>query len=142
MAIRKKVKHRKHGATDDAVSEVTIPSFSYSNDGLAQLIINAWADPNGFKKNLLDRHTNTGYPTALAYKTATDAVNSLANMSLKRAVVISEQEHDDHYTMQHDEEVVFVLPNADRQPAAGPAPSQPELLETAKLLMACTPNGI
>ena len=36
-------------------------------------------------------------------------------------------------------EVVFVLPNKTR---VGSGSSAPQLLETAKLLMACTPNGI
>jgi hypothetical protein len=39
--------------------------------------------------------------------------------------------------MQDDKEVVFVLPNFNRV-KNNPA----NLLETAKLLMACTPNGI
>src|SRR6266550_7129667 len=116
-----------------------MPAFSYSNPGLADLIVNAWTDtPPGFKNNLLDRHPVTGLPTPLAVTTATDAVNTLAGLSLKRAVVITEAEHDGDYTMQDDDEVVFVLPNETRVvPGAGPN----QLLETAKLLMACTPNG-
>jgi hypothetical protein len=53
------------------------------------------------------------------------------------AVIITEQEHDDDYTMQDPNEVVFVLPN-DGRLINNPA----HLLNTAKLLMACTPNGI
>jgi len=74
--------------------------------------------------------------------TATKAVNKLAGLTLKRAVVITEAEHDSHYTMQDEDEVVFVLPNETRKPAPAPAPTHAQLLETAKLLMACTPNGI
>jgi hypothetical protein len=39
--------------------------------------------------------------------------------------------------MQSDDEIVFVLPNKNRIAAA-----PKNLLETAKLLMGCTPNGI
>jgi hypothetical protein len=68
---------------------------------------------------------------------ATSWVNTLG-FNLKRAVVISEAEHDNDYIMQKPEEVVFVLPDRKR---LGMAPSG-SLLSTAKLLMACTPNGI
>jgi hypothetical protein len=141
VGIRKKVKKGKH----DTETDVTQPVFSYSNPGLAQLIVNAWTDtPPGFRANLLDRHPVTGLPTATAVKTATNAVNGLGGCSLKSAVVITEAEHDDDYTMQNPDEVVFVLPNDTRQPAPppAPAPTTPQLLETAKLLMAGTPNGI
>jgi hypothetical protein len=143
MAVRKKVKFRAAGANFDTESEVTMPSFSYSNDGLAQLIVNAWSNQN-YRVALLERNLGTGRPTANAVKKATEEVNSLGGLSLKRAVVISEAEHDNHYTMENDDEVVFVLPNVGRQPAPPPNnnPTQQELLATAKLLMACTPNGI
>ena len=115
--------------------EVTMPVFSYfPNDGLAQLIVDAWTDPG----QLLDRDPN-GNPTAGAVQEATQKVNSLGGFNLQRAVVISEQEHDHDYTMQTDTEVVFVLPNANRKAAGGTGLS---LLNTARLLMACTPNGI
>jgi hypothetical protein len=116
--------------------EVTMPVFSYfPNDGLAQLIVDAWTDPG----QLLDRDPHTGNPTAGAVQEATQKVNSLGGFNLQRAVVISEQEHDNDYTMQTDTEVVFVLPNANRKAAGGTGLS---LLNTARLLMACTPNGI
>jgi hypothetical protein len=54
-----------------------------------------------------------------------------------RAVIITEDEHDDDYTSEDELEVVFVLPKLERV-VSTPA----HLLETAKLLMACTPNGI
>jgi hypothetical protein len=55
---------------------------------------------------------------------------------LKRAVIISEKEHDDGYTMEFEDDVVFVLPRKTRLGTGA------DLLNTAKLLMACTPNGI
>jgi hypothetical protein len=60
---------------------------------------------------------------------------------LKRAVVITEDEHDNDYYLNEDE-VVFVLPDPDRLEPA-PTPGRPaNLLRTAKLLMACAPSGI
>jgi hypothetical protein len=56
---------------------------------------------------------------------------------LTRAVVITEAEHDNDYIMQSDDEIVFVLPNQNRVTAA-----PKNLLDTAQLLMGCTPNGI
>jgi hypothetical protein len=171
VAIRKKVTHRRHGATHDTETDApTIPVMSYTNVGLAELIVMAWDNgtfswpavpaipgPGGFpgwtagmvphlQDALLERNPpNSKIPSADAVKVATNAVNILAGMDLRRAVVISEAEHDDDYTMQTDDEVVFVLPNNARavlpNPIPGP-PRPPHILETAKLLMACTPNGI
>jgi hypothetical protein len=120
-----------------APSDVTIPSFSFSpNDGLAELIVQAWTIKD-FRELLLQRSGKI--PTDLAVKTATDAVNA-AGFNLKRAVVISEKEHDADYTMQTSTEVVFVLPDFERLGTSF-VPGE-SLLETARLLMACTPNGI
>lgn len=114
-----------------------MPVFAYGpNDGLAQIIVDAWSHPN-FQSLLLDRDkTNPKIPTAAAVQAATLAVNA-AGFNLTRAVVISESEHDNDYEMVEDNEVVFVLPNGNRV-----FPSGRSLLDTAKLLMACTPNGI
>jgi hypothetical protein len=69
---------------------------------------------------------------------ATKAINDAQpHFNLKRAVIISEDEHDSGYTMETENDVVFVLPNKDRAVLTGG-----NLLNTAKLLMACTPNGI
>lgn len=64
-----------------------------------------------------------------------------AGIDLERAVIISEEEHDNDYTMESDFEVVFVLPDEPRVHDQTHT-AQPLLLQTAKLLMACTPNGI
>jgi hypothetical protein len=133
MAIKKPVRDGR-GAR---IGAVDMPAFSYGpNDGLAQLIIDAWSNAN-FRNSLLERDTTNPDkpPTPAAVQAATLAVNA-AGFNLKRAVVISEQEHDGGYEMKEDNEIVFVLPNEDR---VFPGRS---LLETAKLLMACTPNGI
>ena len=48
--------------------------------------------------------------------------------------MITEDEYDAGWEADDDDQIVFVLPNRARQ--AG------DLLENAKLLMACVPNGI
>ena len=121
-----------------ARTDVTIPSFSFSpNDDLAELIVQAWTIKE-FRDQLLERDA-IQKPTNVAVKAATDAVNT-AGFNLKRAVVISEKEHDADYTMQDPTEVVFVLPDRERL-GTGFVPGK-SLLDTARLLMASTPNGI
>jgi hypothetical protein len=116
---------------------LAVPDFTYSSDCLAQMIVNAWADPN-YQNALLQRDAHHR-PTHEAVKLATESVNS-CGFNLERAVVISEEEYYDGYTIPLDSpEVVFVLPNLNRVKIRPPVHS---LLETAKLLMATTPNGI
>jgi hypothetical protein len=110
-----------------------MPAFSFGpNDDLAQMIVEAWNKPG----KLLDRDPKTHLPTKAAVADATARVKK-AGFDLTRAVVITEAEHDRDYIMQSDDEIVFVLP--DKKRVATPATN---LLDTAKLLMACTPNGI
>ncbi|MCK1544485.1 hypothetical protein IVB12_21675 [Bradyrhizobium sp. 179] len=121
--------------------EMTVPEFAMPASavpGIAQVIVNAWQGDPSLDK-ILDRTTagpNKGMATADAVAQATAAINAAApGYGLMRAVIISEDEHDSGYTMETDEDVVFVLPKASRVNGTN-------LLETAKLLMACTPNGI
>lgn len=122
--------------------EMTVPEFAMpptAVPGIAQVIIDAWQGVASLS-NILDR-TNPGpqgvaTPTAVAQATA--AINAAApGYNLQRAVIITEDEHDRGYTMETPDDVVFVLPNKSRLGAGAS-----NLLETAKLLMACTPNGI
>ena len=77
-----------------------------------------------------------------AFEVATQRIRQALNVDLKRAVVISEDEHDNDYFLDEDE-VVFVLPDAGRlSPAPDSAHPSANLVATAKLLMACTPNRI
>lgn len=125
MAIHKKVKGKKE--------HLVLPAFAFEpTDGLAQLIIDAWANPG----RLLERDKKTKLPTKRAVQEATARIKK-AGYDLTRAVVITEKEHDNDYLMQSDDEIVFVLPNKKRM--AAPAAN---LLDTAKLLMGCTPNGV
>jgi hypothetical protein len=107
--------------------------------GIAQVIVDAWNGVATLDK-ILQRETtgaNKGMATQIAVNQATAAINAAApNFDLKRAVIITEDEHDTGYTMETPDDVVFVLPNKSRLGAGA------NLLNTAKLLMACTPNGI
>ncbi len=99
------------------------------------MIVDAWVEKD-FRDTLLERAAD-GTVTPAAAREAKVALQA-RGFYLQRAVVITEEEHDNDYTMQDANEVVFVLPNQDR---VTPRPGQ-SLLETARLLMACTPNGI
>lgn len=130
MAIHKKVPDRTRPGE---AKHLVLPAFSFEpTDSLAQLVVNAWANP-GY---LLERDPHTLLPTPRAVQEATARVQQ-AGFDLQRAVVITEVEHDNDYIMQSDDEIVFVLPNKNR--VKTPATN---LLDTAKLLMGCTPNGI
>ena len=149
MAIHRRVR-RHNNTTHDAAQ----PVFSFPADpALAQVIVDAWLNanfqwhPSGggpaqtvrLGDALLDRN-HKGNPTKKAFEVATQRIRQALNVDLKRAIVITEDEHDNDYFLDEDE-IVFVLPDAGRlepKPVAG----APNLLNTAKLLMACTPNGI
>jgi hypothetical protein len=135
VAIIKKVKDKRPAKAGQDIRDITQPSISYSDSGgLADAIVLVWTAPG----NILKRDAK-GLPTTQAMTEATNLINNETGMKLKRAVIITEEEHDNDYTMQDDDEVVFVLPNRSRVIAS---PTQNELLESAKMLMACTPNGI
>lgn len=115
--------------------DITMPTLSYPDTDLPRVIVAVWNNQG----NILARDVGTGRPTPDAVAEATALINSETGMNLKRAVIITEQEHDNDYTTPDPDEVVFVLPNRTR---VGAAATQYQLLESAKLLMACTPNGI
>jgi len=111
--------------------EQRVAEFSYQNDALAELIVEAWSDTaaGGFYQKLTSGNENA------RSKAAKDALDD-RGVHLTKPIVITEAEYYAGYTMGDDAGVVFVLPDAARADAAKP------LLEAAKLLMACTPNGI
>jgi hypothetical protein len=128
-----------------ASGDITIPDFQLDPDavpGIAQVIVNSWTGDASLA-NILERDTTPGSPTrgmatARARQQATDAINKAApHYNFLRCVIISEKEHDEGYTMENENDLVFVLPNQGRVDPAGA-----DLLSSAKLLMACTPNGI
>ena len=149
MGIQK-IRSRNNQLTHDAA----VPTFSMPPDAnLAQVIVDAWLNLDfAYTKSdgstetvklgtaLLERN-NKGNPTPKAFDVATQKIRQALNVDLKSAVVITEDEHDNDYYLDEDE-VVFVLPDPDRLKPS-PSPSHTgNLLATAKLLMACTPNGI
>ena len=117
---------KKKANANDPNDEVA--DFSYvPNDALAQLVIDAWVNPD-IKAKLLDRAT-----AAEVFATR----GFYWNDTFRKPVVISEAEYHAGYWQQEDNEVVFVLPQHD-----GTCPPGQNLLDTAKLLMGLTPNGI
>ena len=141
MAIHKKVRHHANNTSDAAQ-----PMFSYDPSKLAPVIVAMWNDNNYPNCAALARKPN-GSPTDAAIAAAKALVNipiTMANpngtdFNLEKPVIITEAEHDAGWYMEDEKEVVFVLPNKPRV-ANNSNPAQ--LLATAKLLMACTPNGI
>jgi hypothetical protein len=124
------------GLFKDVAKTKGVPVFSFApNDSLAQMIVDAWVDDD-FRNQLTGRRADGS---------ATDGARESARISLaargiylKSAVVITEDEYDKGYTLDDDDELAFVLPNQTRvTPRSGQS-----LLDTARLLMAATPNGI
>jgi hypothetical protein len=132
VGIIKKVKDKRGGPAGKDSTAVTMPSMSYNPEKLAPVILSLWDD----SLETLKRE-NDGTPTAHALRDAKRLINTAqTGLDLVRPVIITEEEHDNDWTMQDENEVVFVLPRRER------AGNSANLLETAKLLMACTPNGI
>jgi len=100
-----------------------VADFSYTSDSLAQMIVDAWVD-DVFRDKLLKKE---------------NAQSLLADRGiyLSKPHVITEQDYYDNHHCDDPDEVVLVLPNKKRADL-----SHKPLLETAKLLMAITPNGI
>jgi len=153
VAIHKKI--RRRNSNNNMTHDAAQPIFSFQADPkLAQVIVDAWLNvsytytPPGTTTpvtvNLGDallQRDRKGNPTKVAFETATAKIKQALTVDLKRAVVISEDEHDKDYKMRDpDTEVVFVLPNYQRLGTAF-VPGR-SLLDTARILMACTPNGI
>jgi hypothetical protein len=111
--------------------EDRVADFSFQSDSIAQMIVEAWTDPH-FQTWLLTPGPNGTAPNAKA--ALEDRGIYLAN-----PIVITEADYYQGYHLQDPHGVVFVLPD---EPRTGSPPQHRSLLETAKLLMACTPNGI
>ena len=101
-----------------------VADLSYSNDALAQMIVDAWVDP-AFHHQLLD--------PAVAKKEL-----AKRGIYLKNPIVIDEKDYADGFPSGNDE-IIFVVPDKDRADLASGGLA---LLDTARLLMACTPHGI
>jgi hypothetical protein len=122
-------KHKIHHNDPD----VKLADFSYQNNEIAALIVKAWTNP-GFRDGLVGDAT-PNLPIATRTANAIAALQGLAHpIGLTSPIVLTEAEYDDGWDSDDPDQVVFVLPNGGRQSG--------DLLETAKLLMACVPNGI
>jgi len=120
-------KHKAGGAKAD----VKVADFSYQNEEFAALIVRAWTDqPPGFRNSLL---MGTTVQRTAAAQTALQGL-PIHPIDLASPIVITEDEYNDGWQADNVDQVVFVLPNATRQVG--------NLVETAKFLMACVPNGI
>jgi hypothetical protein len=120
-------RERQTGCGEPDKKTERVADFAFQpSDSLAQMIVDAWVD-KGFRDELLNPK---------------NAKKLLAERGiyLEQPVVITEEEYNNHYEMKSDKEVIFVLP--DKRRADLSPPKHMTLLETARLLMACTPNGI
>ena len=118
---------KKQNAGDPDVREA---DFSYQNDSLAEMIVTAWTNP-GFAQQLTD-HAHPAFAKAELEK---------RGVYLTDPQVLTEDEYNDGWQMVGDDEVIFVLPDVSRVKKTA-ADTSASLLETAKMLMACVPNGI
>lgn len=117
-----------------------VADFSYQSDALAQLIVDMWT---GAHADLLKA------PAPNNYKPRSDnakAAFAARGIYLKQPIVITEDEYDAGFSLADagltvDEGVVFVVPR-DKRATGATTTGGPPLLETAKMLMAITPNGI
>ena len=109
------------GIYADAGLTDKVADFTYESDALAEMIARAWTDA-AFKASIL---TPAGAKTELEAR----------GFRLKNPIVVDESTYLAGIHAAADA-VVFVIPDSSRIATAGP------LLETAKLLMAVTPNGI
>jgi hypothetical protein len=107
--------------------EVRVVDTSYENDSLAELIVHAWTD-QAYSDQLT---TGVGAPAFAKAELGKLGIN------LAHPRVLREDTYYKGWELEHEDEVVFVIPKKERA-----ALGSPPLLETAKLLMACTPNGI
>jgi len=146
---------KNRGLYKDARSAGTwkdkVADFSYTNDALAQLIVDMWL---GNHTDLITPEgTATTTPSTAQYQARSDAAKiALAQrgLLLQLPIVITEREYVDGFSLAdaglldangENIGVVFVLPRPDRPTIGSPSPPAP-LLETAKFLMGITPNGI
>ena len=119
---------KPRGVYTDAGLTDKVADFSYQNDALAQMIVDAWTNA-AFYNSLIDP------PTATRVSNAKAALEA-RGIYLMHPIVLKEEEYENGWPLHDANGVIFVLPKRTRATAGKP------LLETAKLLMACTPNGI
>ena len=118
---------------DDRVAD-----FSYApNDSLAQMVVDAWCDKNFKDLLLMGEDATKAEARQNAAKALFASRGFFWNGTSKMPIVISENEYNNGWVLSHQDELCFVLPNHN-----GTCPPGQNLLDTARLLMAATPNGI
>ena len=119
------------GAEQTEKKNVKVVDFTYQSEELAGMIVQAWTDQNFFN----------GLTAGSWTERINHAKQALAKLGifLSKAQVITEEEYKTGHNCNDPEEIIFVLPNKER---VGAVSQGKTLLETAKLLMAITPNGI
>jgi hypothetical protein len=129
--------------TAKADLEDKVADFSYQNDVLAQLIVDMWAGLHG--ELIMPAATSTTSPTKAQYQArsvAAKAVLAARGIYVEYPIVLTEEEYELGFSLLDAgltvDGVVWVLPRSTRATTFG----GPPLLETAKMLMAITPNGI
>ena len=122
--------------------EDKVADFSYESDDLARLVVDLWLNP---QSNLINPAPPTvPNPTLAQYQARSDAAKAVLaakGFYFSHPIVITEDEYEDGFNLDDaglppKEGVVFVVPRPARKDVGA------NLLETAKMLMAITPNGI
>ena len=119
-----------------------VADFSYESDALAQLIVEMWL---GQHSDLLLAPAQTDYAARTVNAKAAFAAKGIY---LEKPIIITETEYEDGFSLadaglvlnNKNVGIVFVVPDKERATTTILTP--PSLLETAKMLMAVTPNGI
>jgi hypothetical protein len=136
VARKKRGIYADPAGTAIANLEDKVADFSYQNDSLADLIVECWT----IGSTLTNLTTGSGTARSSAAKAALAA----RGIYLDHPIVVTEDEYENGFSLATaglpaDQGVVFVVPRQAR--ATITTPPKP-LLETAKMLMAITPNGI
>jgi hypothetical protein len=131
---------KKRGIYADPGLTDKVADFSYQNDVLAQLIVDIWTGP---ASNPLISPTGPGTQPSeyLARSGAAKTALEDRGIYLTSPIVITEDEYENGFSLASaalsvNDGIVLVVPRSTRA-----TPGKP-LLETAKMLMAVTPNGI
>jgi hypothetical protein len=119
--------------------EDKVADFSYQNDILAQWIVDIWTGPAS-NPLIAPATTTLEWQQRSTYAKAALVARGIY---LEKPIVLTEDEYDEGFSLEDAglgarTGVVFVLPRKERPTTFG----GPPLLETAKMLMAITPNGI
>jgi hypothetical protein len=133
MAKKKRGIYADPMGTANANLEDKVADFSYQNDSLADLIVECW-----IVSTTLNSLTTGSFG---ARKTAAQAALAARGIYFDYPIVVTEDEYENGFSLADaglpaDKGLVFVLPRKTRVTSSKP------LLETAKMLMAITPNGI